>query len=266
MNRTGLLIALAIAVAVGLVFAVYPALDLKIEVPFYDTHGLGFWVRADHTWLSVRSFGIWAVTAIVALAFLALAWKLIQPRRRLLMPGRAIMFLIVTIALAPGLVTNVILKDYWGRSRPIDVQEFGGDEHFVPWWDPRGDCPKNCSFVSGEASGAFWTLAPAALVPPPWRALAYGAALTFGTVIGLLRMAAGGHFFTDTVFAGVFTFLIIWTAYGLIYRWTRITDDQVEHAIERIALPGYAALQRLRQRFSARLSASVRRRDAGESS
>jgi len=49
--------------------------------------------------------------------------------------------------------------------------------------------------VAGEPSSAFWTLAPAALLPPPWRIAGYGAALAFGAGIGLLRMAAGGHFF-----------------------------------------------------------------------
>jgi hypothetical protein len=46
------------------------------------------------------------------------------------------------------------------------------------------------------------------------------------------------------VFAGVFTFLIIWLAHGLIYRWprTRLSDAHIERAIERIAMPGYLAL------------------------
>ena len=102
----------------------------------------------------------------------------------------------------------------------------GGKERFTPWWDPRGPCTENCSFVAGEASGAFWTLAPAALAPPQWRLLAYGAALVFGIAMGVLRMAAGAHFFTDVVFAGVLMFLLIWTCHGLIYRWrpTRLTD------------------------------------------
>jgi membrane-associated phospholipid phosphatase len=54
-----------------------------------------------------------------------------------------------------------------------------------------------------------------------------------------LRIMAGGHFFTDTVFAGVFTFLIIWIVHGLIYRWprTRLTDEGVDRAIERVAKP-----------------------------
>ena len=127
------------------------------------------------------------------------------------------------------------------QPRPIDVTQFGGDQHFVAWWDPRGDCPGNCSFVSGDVSGAVWTLAPAALVPPPWRAIAYGAALALGIGMAAVRIMAGGHFFTDTVFAGVFTFLIIWVVHGLIYRWprTRLTDESVDRAIERFALPGH---------------------------
>jgi lipid A 4'-phosphatase len=66
--------------------------------------------------------------------------------------------------------------------------------------------------------------------------LAVGAALAFGAGVGILRMAAGAHFFSDVVFAGVFTFLLIWLTHGLIYRWrrTRITDETVERAIERL--------------------------------
>jgi hypothetical protein len=49
------------------------------------------------------------------------------------------------------------------------------------------------------------------------------------------------------IFAGVFTFLVIWLVHGLIYRWaaTRLTDAQVERAIERLVLPGYEAIERL---------------------
>jgi membrane-associated phospholipid phosphatase len=134
-----------------------------------------------------------------------------------------------------------VLKEHWGRPRPIDVTQFGGTEHFVAWWDPRGDCPANCGFVSGDVAGAVWTVAPAALAPPAWRAFAYGAALALGLGMAVIRMMAGGHFLTDVVFAGIFTFLIIWIAYALIYRWrlTRLTDAGIEGALERIATPGY---------------------------
>jgi lipid A 4'-phosphatase len=236
MNRTGLVIALAVAAAVGLVFGLKPDLDLSLAAPFFDPAKGGFWRSFDPTYLRLRDASTWLVALIAAPAVLALVLKLFRPRRPLIIPGRAIVLMLVTLALAPGVVANLIFKEHWSRPRPIDVAEFGGDEHFRPWWDPRGDCPKNCSFVAGEPSGAFWTLAPAAVVPPHWRALAYGGALVFGAAVGVLRMAAGAHFFSDVVFAGVFTFLVIWLTHGWLYRWprTRIADAAVERALERL--------------------------------
>jgi lipid A 4'-phosphatase len=243
MNRTGLIIALGLAAVVGVIFGVFPQLDLMISAPFSRMvlNGNTFATHIDRNFMFARDLGLWVSTVIIIPVVAALLLKLLMPRWRLLLPGRAVVLLITTLALGPGLLVNVVLKDHWGRPRPIDVTQFGGDQHFVAWWDPRGDCPGNCSFVSGDVSGAVWTIAPAALVPPPWRALAYGAALALGVGMAALRIMAGGHFFTDTVFAGVFTFLIIWVVHGLLYRWprTRLTDEAVESAIERFARPGY---------------------------
>jgi len=244
MNRTGLICALTIAVLTGVVFGFYPELDLLIARPFYavsDAAQSTFAWRFYQPLLHARGIGLWIAAVPVVVAVWALAIKLISPRRRLLMPGRAVVFLIATMILGPGLMANAILKEHWGRSRPIDVTQFGGKEHFVAWWDPRGDCPGNCSFVSGDVAGTFWTIAPAALAPPQWRALAYGAALAFGTAIAVLRVMAGAHFPSDVIFAGIFTFLIIWIVYALIYRWprTRLSDDAVDRALTRHSLPAY---------------------------
>ena len=220
MNRTGLFVALGLAAVVGAIFGLFPQLDLMVSAPFNAMvkNNVNFYTRAYSPLMLARDFGLWVGVAVIVPVLAALALKLLLPRRRLLISGRAIVFLVATLALGPGLLTNVILKDHWGRPRPIDVTQFGGDQHFVAWWDPRGDCPGNCSFVSGDVSGAFWTL---------------------GAGMAALRIMAGGHFFTDTVFAGVFTFLIIWVVHGLIYRWprTRLTDEGVDRAIERVARP-----------------------------
>jgi membrane-associated PAP2 superfamily phosphatase len=251
MSRTGLLIALAIAAVVGIVFALFPQLDLWLVEPFYNPQ-TGLWIGVKPLPHLLRQASSWLVALVAAPAFVALIAKVLWPSRPMPMPGRAVVLMIATLALAPGLLTNVVLKEHWGRPRPIDVAEFKGDEHFVPWWDPRGDCPKNCSFVSGEPSGAFWTLAAAAVAPPAWRALGYTTAITFGAFVGFLRIIGGGHFFTDVVFAGVFTFLIIWVVHGLLYRWprTRIADSAVDRAIERVVLPFQSVLLRLFGRSS----------------
>src|SRR5580704_5484289 len=255
MTRTGLAVALAIAFLVGLTFGFYPDLDIRISRLFFERGPIAFGLRIDPFLMWVRNTALWIEAALVAPAVVALLVKIILPRTRMLLPGRSAVFLVTTLVLAPGLFVNVLAKDNWGRPRPIDIPEFGGDEPFVPWWDPRGVCPKNCSFVAGDPSGAFWTLAPASLVPPRIRPLAYAAALAFGVGIGLLRIAFGAHFFSDVVFSGVFTFLIVWLTHGLIYRWprTRFSETVVERTIERVMLPVNAfvatAIRRLIERL-----------------
>jgi membrane-associated PAP2 superfamily phosphatase len=220
MNRNGLIIVLAIGAVVGIIFAVFPQLDLAISAANFRTTPVEIFAVNAQPWVQATRWAArMAIALLVLPAFLAVLGKLLLPRRRMLIEGRAAIFLIATLALGPGVLTNLILKDHWGRPRPIDVQQFGGTEHFTPWWDPRGDCPNNCSFIAGEPSGAFWTLAPAALAPPPLQPFAYAAAVAFGAAMGALRIAAGAHFFSDVVFAGVFMYLLIWTAHGLIYRW-----------------------------------------------
>jgi lipid A 4'-phosphatase len=222
MHRTGLLVALAIAAAVGLIFTIRPDLDLELAALFFDPERGGFWRAQYRPYLRARDVAMWLTALIAAPAVIALALKLVRPRSTFPLPVRAAALMLLTLVLVPGVVANLVFKDHWGRPRPIDVTEFGGAEHFRPWWDPRGDCRRNCSFVAGEPSGAFWTLAPAILAPPPWRAIATVAALGFGGAIGLLRIAAGAHFFTDVVFAGVFAFLVIWFVHGLLYRWPQL--------------------------------------------
>jgi len=236
MSRTALMIALAIGFALGLICAVDPQLDLDLAGITFDASRHMFGVNAQLWVQHTREAARIAIVLLALPAFLAILLKLIFPNRRMLIDARAALFLIATLALGPGLLTNLLLKDHWGRPRPIDIQQFGGDYRFKPWWDPRGDCPNNCSFIAGEPSGAFWTLAPAALAPPPLQPLAYGVALAFGVGLGALRIGAGAHFFSDVVFAGLLTYLLIWVVYALIYRWpsTRIDEKALEDRLARI--------------------------------
>ena len=250
MNRTGLMIALALALVVGLLFGIYPELDLKLASLFYDPPTHSFPVKSNTLAVIARDGAMWISWGFALPAIVAVVVKLARPDRPLLLSGRAIVFLLLTLTLSAGVLTNLTFKSYWGRPRPITVTQFNGTQTFVPWWDPRGRCAHNCSFFSGEGATAFWTYAPAALAPPAWRPAAYAAATVFGATTSLLRMAFGGHFFSDVAIAGLVTFLVIWLMHGYIYRWpsTRLTDEAVDAALTRLAWPGYRVLQRWRGR------------------
>jgi len=234
MNKTGLVIALAVGAVVGIVFGVFPELDLKIAALFYDPASHRFPMQASHLASFARDAAMWITWAFALPALVSLAVKIVLPRRRMLVSPRVTLFLTLSIVLTAGIISNAGFKTYWGRPRPVATAEFGGPWQFKAWWNPTGQCPRNCSFYSGEATTAFWTYAPAALAPPQWRPLAYVAATVFGLATGLLRMTFGGHYFTDVIFGGVMAFLIVWVMHGIYYRWpTRQSDDEVDARLTR---------------------------------
>jgi lipid A 4'-phosphatase len=247
MNRTGLFIALSLALVIGVVFGVYPDLDLKLAALFFDPESRTFPLKANAWAAFAREAAMWVTWAMVIPGLGALVLKIVRQDRPLLISGRAIIFLIATLVVSSVVLSNLAFKSHWGRPRPVAVAEFNTGQfdrlEFVPWWDPRGGCAWNCSFFSGEGAAAFWTYAPAALAPPALRPLAYVAATAFGLATGVLRMAFGGHFFTDIAAAGIVTFLVIWLFHGFIYRWprTRLTDEAIDAALTR---PGFRSQHR----------------------
>ena len=115
---------------------------------------------------------------------------------------------LAALAVGPGIIVNVILKDHWGRPRPYSTDLFGGRLPFVPAGQISTYCHSNCSFVSGEASGIFWLLCLVPLLPPALRlrmslVLAAIAIFTSG-----LRVAFGGHYLSDVVLGGLLTLIV----------------------------------------------------------
>ncbi len=116
----------------------------------------------------------------------------------------------LVMALGPGLVVNALFKDWYGRSRPKNVMEYGGEKQFCPVW-VVGEPGVEKSFPCGHASIGFYFMAGYFCW---WRRnrrtarhwLASG--LIAGGVVGLVRMASGAHWFSDVVWAGVFIYFI----------------------------------------------------------
>lgn len=190
---------------VCLALALAPQIDLAVAGFFYAN---GQFIGDTAAGRVARGFAR-AIPLIILTGFclLWLAGKFglgarIAPR------GRSIVWLLLSMVLGPGLLVEE-LKDISHRPRPAHMRAFGGAEDFRPFYRFDGACPRNCSFPSGEASAAFWTLAPANLAPPALRPAALGVALVFALAVGGLRMAFGGHFLSDVVFAGILTIGVV---------------------------------------------------------
>ena len=195
-----ILLGVAIVAACG-VLALVPEIDLVPERYFFT--GGGF---VGDTALGRLARDLARTIPFFILAALTFAWLAGKMGivARFAPRGRSLLWLALSLALGPGLIVSG-LKDISHRPRPVQLKQFGGMHDFRPYYRFDGGCRRNCSFPSGEASAAFWTLAPASLAPPPLRLAATGAAVMFGLAAGGLRLAFGGHFVSDVFFAGILT-------------------------------------------------------------
>lgn len=214
-SLSGIVIAV-VGITVGVVFGLWPSLDLAFAALFYDTERHAFIYASYRGLEGLRDFNQYLVITVAVGAAAMLAIAIVRSTRARLAAG---IFLVATLLTGPGLIVNVGLKSHWGRPRPGEVTAFGGEYPFVPWWNPLGRCESNCSFVSGEAASAFWLLAVAVVLPERYRPLAVVAAILYGLAVGLARIAIGGHFLSDVLFAGVATALIIYLLHRLIFHW-----------------------------------------------
>lgn len=217
------LLLLAGAVVTGVIFMALPGIDLWVSGLFWRPDG-GFFLK---DWAPFRAlydtvpFLTWAL--VLGLLLLGiLVWVLgrgIGPFDR-----RTIPFLLLSIAIGPGLLTNTVLKDHWGRARPAQIQQFGGTKLFTPVLQPSDQCGHNCSFPSGHGAMAF-SLVGLGFLPATRRRRQWvtGAALGFGTLVALVRIGQGGHFLSDNIFAALLVSAVAW---GL-HRWI-VEDDGLD--------------------------------------
>jgi lipid A 4'-phosphatase len=212
-SNRAIAVTVALLVVNGGVFALWPGLDLATSHLFFVE---GAFVGRSGLWPVARAF--FNITPfIVLVAFVGLFLLRRSGASVAYAPtGPALAFLILTMAVGPGLVVNLGLKDHAHRPRPTQTQDFGGSHPFRPWYRFDGGCDKNCSFVGGEASEAFWMTAPASLVPPPYTPAALAGAAVFGVLTSLLRVAAGGHYLSDVIFGALLSVLIVQIALRLM--------------------------------------------------
>lgn len=223
-RRTAAIVLFVLTLGAVAAFAAFPQADLIVSGWFYWP-GEGFRL-AGRPWIEAVRNGIWNLSIAVFLLSAA-ALVLAAAGRPVRGAGaRPAGFVFLLYLLGPGLLVNGVLKEHWGRARPVDVVEFGGAAAFTPPWLPADQCASNCSFVSGEGSAAaalavtFLILAPAARRRLPRAGFAlYALAGVLLPLAGLgLRIATGRHFLSDTVFAVLLVLALALGLHALLFR------------------------------------------------
>ena len=239
MNRAVAAYVAALVLAAAL-FLLFPGIDLWAARLFWRPEG-GFFL--SH-WAPMRAVyrGVPILTDIIVAGVPAIYLvSLLRGRPLWRIDGRAAIFLLLSLALGPGLVVNTVFKDHWGRARPSQVEEFGGTAQFTPAPLPSDQCARNCSFPAGHPAMGFYLISVALLVPERRRRrAAIAGAIALGAAIGVVRMAEGGHFLSDVVFSGFTVGGVSWLLHRLL-----VEDDRLVRRLGAFAPPRRLALPAL---------------------
>lgn len=196
-------------------YLTWPRLDLWVAAWFY-TPGVGFEV-ADwpgvHTWhIGVSWVGRILLLGCIVLLTVGRSWLSVSARRRTWSLGLGLL-------LGVGLLVNGVFKEQWGRARPNQIVEFGASQSYSSPLVPSTGCETNCSFVSGHAATGFVLMSVGALAATRTRRRWLLIGWSAGLLLGLVRMAQGGHFLGDVVFGGLMLWACAWLTRWAYVRW-----------------------------------------------
>jgi membrane-associated PAP2 superfamily phosphatase len=229
----------AAAVVATLIFW-HTDLDLQVASFFYGISKGMPWAIDSAFWQAIYGSALWLSIAIASTGCLLV---IVGCWRKDLKPWRRYgVFMVLGLAIGPGLLVNAVFKDHWGRPRPKALVEFGGTEHYVPplMFNGAGD---GKSFPCGHASAGFslislWFIVrdmrrnrgvplprqlPSPFLRPPLLHTPLVLALIWGGLLGWVRMMQGGHFLSDVLWS----FFITLATHYLLFLFMFIRQGQV---------------------------------------
>lgn len=199
-----------------------PWLDLTITRYFYEPQNPALERFSEQPFFNfLFNYGIlpaWALFIASIITFIAsFSYK---PLKAWKSPS---LVLILTLVIGAGFLTHFVLKDHWGRPRPKQVIEFGGTQNFRPFYSPNifHQPQPSKSFPCGHCSMGFYFFALALVgirTKNKWLTyLGFSLAISLGILLGLGRIAQGGHFFSDVLFSALLLWLTALSIDHLVY-------------------------------------------------
>lgn len=197
----------------GTIFAIlflFPSLDISFSKLFYNQ---GFYHR--HHYLAAFSFKytllIINTAAIIYLCILIYQYFLYKKINKVLI------YLIISLAIGPGLIVNTLFKNQFGRARPIEIKEFGGKKIFTRPFVMANQCNVNCSFTSGHAAAGYYVTCFAFIVSRKRFARFFHIGVLVGSLVGFGRIVQGAHFLSDVLGSGFIVILINYLCWEVIF-------------------------------------------------
>lgn len=185
---------------VGVSFMIaYLDLDRYIAALFYQRE-LGWFMRESEPWAFLYQYG--TIPGLILAVSALSVWIGSYFSKRLLPVRRESLLVVLTVVIAAGILVNAVLKQYWGRPRPSQIVEFGGQWQYRHIFPP-GTPGKGGSFPCGHCAMGFAFLSLVGFYPRSKRiAFAGGlAGIMLGGMLSAARIIQGAHFLSDVIWS-----------------------------------------------------------------
>lgn len=194
----------------SLLFIFVPQIDIYVSNLFFSNNT--FPLKGS----LFESFFYKSVPIIVTIAaissILIFFYNILNKKNIFGINKRVILYIVLVLSIAPGLIVNSLFKEHWGRARPNQTIIFGADKEFTPPFILSQE--NGNSFSCGHGAAAFSMVGLALLIKRRkklWLGLAFG----YGILVSIARIIAGGHFLSDTVTS----FFIVYISTLMLYGW-----------------------------------------------
>lgn len=196
-------------------------LDIRFSRLFYmPDHPGGPWPHYENTlWRILYESDTYLTLALAVIAIVTILIGVLKPdRRRLVAYG---LFILLSVLIGAGLLTNMVFKEHWGHPRPDCVTEFGGDLAYLPPL-AKGAAGNGESFPSGHVAIAFSFIAVWFVLRrtrPGAAAAILIAVLALGGLEGAGRIVRGRHFLSDVLWGAYIPYLVCFLLYYFGFRF-----------------------------------------------
>ena len=194
-------------------------LDIAISSWFYDSFSEKHWILKNQCpWNIFYKFGTWpaiGISIVALFVFISCIFyqKFIKVRKKTL-------YIAAVMIIGPGIIINSIFKDNFGRPRPRNIEQFGGEQKYHQLlesdWGNKGR-----AFPCGHCSTAFYFFTFYFLFKKNKRKwLSYtglSIGIGYGLLMGIARIGQGGHFASDVLWSAGFVYLTAGVLYYIMF-------------------------------------------------
>ncbi len=206
-----------------LILFLYPRMDIEFSQLFHLSQDFIYY----NSILAKFSFHVipLLVYIVLIISTITLLYQTIKHKTITNLYCFRILYLLITLAIGPGIIVNGIFKEHIGRARPHQVQQFGGSKTFSALGVVSHECQHNCSFPSGHTSMGCYFTAFAYLFQKYFSKI-YISGLFFGLFIGLGRILKGAHFLSDILAACLIILIVNHLVYLLWQKKLRLIESR----------------------------------------